>query len=54
MTKTVEIYFDDLEPEVKERLLGEFETTEDQENWETFPLAVKKWNIKHKQKGDRK
>jgi hypothetical protein len=40
MTKTVEIYFEDLITEAKERLLEEFETTEDQENWETVPLAV--------------
>jgi hypothetical protein len=40
MTKTVEIYFDDLTPEAKERLLEEFETTDDHENWETVPLAV--------------
>ena len=40
MTKTVEIYFDDLAPEAKERLLAEFETTEDQKNWDIVPLAV--------------
>jgi hypothetical protein len=40
MTKSVEIYFEDLTPEAKERLLEELETTEDQENWETVPLAV--------------
>ena len=40
MNRTVEIYFDDLTPEAKERLLEEFETSEDQENWETVPLAV--------------
>ena len=40
MTKTVEIYFDDLRPEAKERLLEEFGTTEDQEKWEIVPLAV--------------
>ena len=40
MTRTFEIYFDDLTPEAKERLQEGFETTEDQENWETVPLAV--------------
>ena len=40
MTRTFEIYFDDLTPEAKERLLEEFETTEDQENWDIVPLAV--------------
>ena len=40
MNKTFEIYFDDLTPEAKERLLKEFETTVDQENWETVALAV--------------
>ena len=40
MTKTVEIYFDDLTPEAKEHLLKAFETSEDQENWDTVPLAV--------------
>jgi hypothetical protein len=33
MTRTFEIYFDDLKPEAKERLLEEFGTTEEQENW---------------------
>ena len=46
MTKTVEIYFDDLTPEAKERLLEEFETTEDQENWEIVPLAVIEREVK--------
>jgi hypothetical protein len=33
MTKTVEIYFEDLAPEARERLLRTFETTLDCENW---------------------
>ena len=40
MTKTVEIYFEDLNPESQEHLLMAFETSEDQENWDVFPLAV--------------
>ena len=40
MTRTVEIYFEDLKSEAKERLLQELETSEDQENWDTVPLAV--------------
>jgi len=40
MTRTVEIYFEDLKSEAKERLLQEFETTKEQENWDTVPLAV--------------
>ena len=40
MTRTFEIYFDDLTPEAKERLLEGFETTKDQENWAIVPLAV--------------
>jgi hypothetical protein len=39
MTRTVEIYFEDLTPEAQERLLRTFETDRDQENWETVPLA---------------
>lgn len=40
MDRTIEIYYEDLTPAAKERLLEEFETTEDQENWDTIPLAV--------------
>ena len=40
MTKTVEIYFDDLNPEAQEHLLMTWDTTEDDENWDTVPLAV--------------
>ncbi len=35
-----EIYFRDLVPEVQQQLLEEFHTTEDDENWEVFPIAV--------------
>jgi len=38
--KTVEIYFGDLTPEAQENLLQEFETSEKEENWEVFPIAV--------------
>ena len=40
MTKTVEIYFRDLTPEAQEHLLKEFRTTEEEENWDTIPIAV--------------
>ena len=40
MTRTFEIYFKDLITEAKERLLKDFEPTEDQENWDIVPLAV--------------
>jgi hypothetical protein len=40
MTRTVEIYFEDLTPEAQERLLRTFETDWDRKNWETEPLAV--------------
>jgi len=40
MTKTVEIYFDDLTSDAQESLLEKFETTEKDENWDEFPLAV--------------
>ena len=40
MTKTFEIFFDDLTPQAKKRLLEEFETTVDQENWDTVALAM--------------
>jgi hypothetical protein len=37
---TVEIYFKDLNPEAQERLLEEFQTTEEDENWEIIPIAI--------------
>jgi hypothetical protein len=40
MTKTVEIYFDDLKPEAQEHLLTAWKTKEENENWETIPLVV--------------
>ena len=40
MTKKVEIYFNDLIPEAQAHLLNEFETTEEDENWEIQPLAI--------------
>jgi len=40
MTKTVEIYFDDLKPEAQEYLLMNWDTTKDDENWDEVPLAV--------------
>ena len=40
MTKTVEIYFDDLKPEAQEQLLMSWDTTIDDENWDTVPLTV--------------
>ncbi len=40
MTKTVEIYFDDLKPEAQEHLLMTWNTSKEDENWDAFPLAV--------------
>ena len=40
MTKTVEIYFDDLKLEAQEHLLMTWDTSKDDENWDTVPLAV--------------
>ena len=40
MTNTFEIYFADLTPEAQTKLLEEFNTTEENENWETIPIAV--------------
>ena len=40
MTKTVEIYFRDLTPDAQEHLLKEFGTSEEDENWDTIPIAV--------------
>ena len=40
MTKTVEIYFRDLTPEAQGHLLKEFRTSEEDENWDTIPIAV--------------
>ena len=39
MVKRVEIYFRDLIPEAQSRLLKEFETTAEQENWDVFTIA---------------
>lgn len=38
--RSFEIYFDDLTEEAKKRLLEEFETTPEDENWETISLAT--------------
>lgn len=38
--KEFEIYFDDLTKTAQEALLAEFETTEKDENWDVFPLAI--------------
>ena len=40
MTKTVEIYIYDLQPEARARLLEAFKTTIEDENWDTFPIAI--------------
>ena len=40
MSKTVEIYFDDLTVEAQEYLLEEFDTTKKKENWDVFPITV--------------
>ena len=38
--KSVEIYFRDLTSEAQANLLDEFETKEEDENWDVFPIAV--------------
>lgn len=40
MLKTFEIYFHDLNSDAQANLLEEFETREEDENWEVFPIAV--------------
>ena len=40
MTKTFEIHFRDLTPEAQAHLLNEFQTTEEDENWEIQPIAI--------------
>jgi len=40
MKREFEIYYRDLNVTAKERLLQEFETSEEEENWEVMPLAV--------------
>jgi hypothetical protein len=40
MTKTVEIYFNDLKTEKQQYLLMTWDTTKDDENLKTVPLAV--------------
>ena len=40
MTKTVEIYLYDLQPKARTRLLEAFETTIEDENWDTFQIAI--------------
>lgn len=40
ITKTVEIYIYDLQPEARARLLEAFKTTIEDENWDTFPIAI--------------
>jgi hypothetical protein len=39
MVKRVEIYFRDLIPEAQAHLLKEFQTTEEEANWDVFPIA---------------
>ena len=38
--KTFEIYFNDLVEEAQDHLLKHFETTFEDENWETIPIVV--------------
>ena len=40
MTKTVEIYFNDLKTEKQQYLLMTWDTAKEDENWDTVPLAV--------------
>ena len=38
-----EIYFDDLRPDVQQRLLNKLDTSPEDENWDLVPLAVFVW-----------
>jgi hypothetical protein len=40
MIKTFEIYFHDLTDDAQVRLLEDYKTTESDENWDMFPIAV--------------
>jgi len=40
MTRTVKIYLSDLQPEARTKLLEEFETTIEDENWDVFPISI--------------
>ena len=40
MVKSFEIYFDDLNTDAQVQLLTTFDTREDDENWDAFPIAV--------------
>lgn len=40
MTKSIEIYFRDLNKEAQEYTLEAFKTTERDENWDVFPIAI--------------
>ena len=40
MTKTVEIYIYDLQPEARNNSVEVFETTIEDENWDIFPIAI--------------
>ena len=40
MTIEHEIYFSDLTEDAQQELLTDFETTEEDENWEYFPIFV--------------
>lgn len=40
MYKEFEIYYSDLTPEAQDALCKLFNTTEEDENWEVFPIAV--------------
>ncbi len=40
MTVEIEIYFDDLKPEVQKEFLDKLDTTPEDENWDVYPIAV--------------
>ena len=40
MVESFEIYFHDLNTEAQVQLLTMFQTREDDENWDVFPIAV--------------
>ncbi len=40
MTVEIEIYFDDLKPDVQKAFLEKLGTTPEKENWDVVPIAI--------------
>ena len=47
--KTIELYFRDLNQEAQAHIKKTFDTTEDNENWETVPLTILERDNEHEQ-----